>query len=232
MTRKTDERVHAPFALLRRAHGGELAAYLAYEGHWRSLRDPSEAMEVRAIACEELAHRGDLRRILDRFENRLAPLQEALFWVIGRGIGVVCRFGGWFAPMYGAGFLERGNIGEYERAATLAADAGLVELVEPLRRMAVVESEHEKYFRSKVQSHWLSRIVPIWAPPSATVAEFPVPELTEPVSPGPARSGRRDLPAETASARSRPAPVLPIAPRPLAPHGRSSGRLAAPASTE
>jgi rubrerythrin len=172
-------------ALLRRAHAGELAAFLAYEGHWRSLRDPTEAGEVRAIAAEELTHRRELRVVLDRFERPPARLREAVFWLIGTGIGSLCRIGGWFAPMYGAGFLERGNIDEYERAAALARRAGHVELEEPLLHMAAVESAHERYFRSKVESHWLSRFVPVWRAPSGAAGSAR--PLSETASPAPAR---------------------------------------------
>jgi rubrerythrin len=192
-------------ALLRRAHAGELAAYLAYEGHWRSLRDPLEASEVRAIAREELLHRRDLGLVLNRLGRPPAPFREALFGIIGRCIGTLCHVGGWFAPMYGAGFLERGNIDEYEEGAALALDAGQGELVEPLHRMAWVEREHERYFRSKVESHWLTRIVPIWAAPEPAAEGHP--SLKKPPSPALARFDGRGPSGERAFGRSRRAPV-------------------------
>jgi rubrerythrin len=200
----------ALFALLRRAHAGELAAFLAYEGHWRSLRDAVEAEEVRAIAREELAHREGLRLMLERFGQAPGPMRERVFRILGTGIGWLCSFSGWFAPMYGAGFLEKGNIEEYERASELALAAGHEDLVEPLRTMARVEGEHERYFRSKVESHWLARIVPIWP-----IGPGPS-ELKETASRAPARFEKRGLLAERASVRSRPggvprtAPILPV----------------------
>lgn len=196
------EAFRALVRLLIRAHAGELAAFLAYEGHRRSLRDAAEALEIRAISEDELAHRRELRVVLDRLEHPPARLREALFWLIGTVIGALCRFGGWFAPMYGAGLLERGNVAEYERAAELALRAGQDVLVEPLLRMAAVESEHERYFRAKVESHWLSRVVGVWSAPSRAAGSAEA--LTETVSRAPARFEKRGLSGETAFARSRP----------------------------
>ena len=52
-------------ALLQLAHSGELAASLAYDGHWRSVRDPAERREIHEIEREELEHRARVRQMLD-----------------------------------------------------------------------------------------------------------------------------------------------------------------------
>jgi demethoxyubiquinone hydroxylase (CLK1/Coq7/Cat5 family) len=39
-------------AILRAAYSGELAAGLAYRGHWRSLRDPEARGRIREIEDE------------------------------------------------------------------------------------------------------------------------------------------------------------------------------------
>ena len=67
--------------------------------------------------------------------------------------------------MYGAGKLERGNIVEYEHAAQYAVGCEQFEFVDSLLTMAEVEWEHEQYFRAKVLSHRLGRLLPIWPPP-------------------------------------------------------------------
>jgi rubrerythrin len=152
-------------AILKKAHAGELAAFLAYEGHWRSLADPAEVEEVRNIARDETAHRAAIRQMLADLGHEPRRLREAIFWTIGRTIGALCRVAGWFAPMYGAGKLESGNVLEYRRAAALASSAGHAELVESLEHMADVEARHERYFRQKVESHWLASIVPMWVRP-------------------------------------------------------------------
>jgi hypothetical protein len=72
---------------------------------------------------------------------------------IGRTLGSLCHVSGWFAPMYGAGRLERRNIREYEDAARFARDCGRGDFVDCLLRIAEVEWEHEAYFRARVLSH-------------------------------------------------------------------------------
>jgi hypothetical protein len=70
-----------------------------------------------------------------------------------------------YGPMYGAGRLERKNIGEYERAARYAVEAGHPEFVDDLIEMSEVEWDHERYFREKSQRHWMWRVSPRWSPP-------------------------------------------------------------------
>jgi hypothetical protein len=67
--------------------------------------------------------------------------------------------------MYGAGRLESRNIREYEVAARFADASGHAEYIDCLLEMAEVEWEHEHYFRSKVQSHWLSGRITLWPEP-------------------------------------------------------------------
>jgi demethoxyubiquinone hydroxylase (CLK1/Coq7/Cat5 family) len=210
MARRPVTSFEALVALLRRAHAGELAAFLAYEGHWRSLRDVHEAADVRAIAVEEWIHRRELRRTLDRFERRPLWLREAVFWLIGTSIGALCRVGGWFFPMYGAGFLESGNVEEYERAARLAVELGEDALAGALREMALVEARHEAYFRERVQGHWLSAIVPLWRPPvieiRSAASRTSTSTSTSTMGPGSTGSRRcveRGLEVERAFGRSR-----------------------------
>jgi hypothetical protein len=96
---------------------------------------------------------------------RPLPGRELRSVVIGRVLQAACHVIGWFAPMYGAGRLERGNIVEYENAARDALACGHAELVPCLLEMAEVEWEHELYFRLKCEGHWLTRFFPVWAPP-------------------------------------------------------------------
>lgn len=45
--------VEALAAILRLAYSGELAAALAYRGHWKSVRDPDERARIRQIEEED-----------------------------------------------------------------------------------------------------------------------------------------------------------------------------------
>lgn len=163
-------------SLLQRAHAGELAAALAYRGHWRSLPPGADREAIRRIEREELDHRRGVGEMLSAMGARPSRRREAVFRLVGRIVGALCHVTGWFAPMYGAGRLESGNIVEYEVAARLALASGWGGLAGALSRMADVEAEHERFFREKVLSHWLSRVLPLWSvpvpvPASATTAE-------------------------------------------------------------
>ena len=174
--------VHDLVAILRAAYSGELAAGLAYRGHWKSLRDPEERRRIGEIEAEEWHHRALVGDMLAACGACPSRPREAVFWTIGRVLGALCHMTGWLAPMYGAGRLESQNVVEYETAARRAAACGRHEWIECLLTMAEVEWEHEAYFRARVQSHRLARWVPMWqapAPKETIRSSFPTP-LTRP----------------------------------------------------
>jgi len=152
--------------VLRSACSGELAAGYAYRGHWKSVSSIPVRERIREIEAEEWHHREIVRRLLAELGSDPSPVREAVFWLIGKSIGLFCRIGGWFMPMYGAGRLESANIAEYERAAALAREAGYDHMIECLLTMAEVEWEHERFFREQISNHWMLRIFRLWqAPP-------------------------------------------------------------------
>jgi len=152
-------------ALLQGAYSGELAACYAYQGHAAAVDDPDEIWQIRAIEAEEWEHRERVGEMLAELGAAPRPGLDRAMTVVGRTIGLLCRIGGWFVPMYGAGWLERGNIVEYEDAARHAAACGHAELVDDLLEMAEVEWDHEHYFRERTLSHFLARVVPVWGAP-------------------------------------------------------------------
>ncbi len=156
--------------LLQSAHAGEMAAALAYRGHGRATRDPDERARIREIEAEELHHRRLVGELLARLGAAPARSREFRARCIGGALGPLCFVAGWFAPMYGAGKLERGNIVEYENGARLARDCGESGMVECLLTMAEVEWEHERFFREKVGGHFLAKFFRPWAPPPAKAA--------------------------------------------------------------
>lgn len=152
--------------ILQFAYSGELAAGLAYRGHWGSVSDPAERDRIRTIEDEEWHHRELVGAMLRELGSGPDPRRERRATIIGRTLGVLCHVATWFPPMYGAGKLESRNIREYEAAARFARDSGNEHFVDCLLTMAEVEWEHEAYFRARVTSHWLSRVVRVWpAPP-------------------------------------------------------------------
>ena len=157
--------------VLRHAHAGELAAGHAYRGHAASVSDPAEKVRIRQIEDEEWVHRQQVGEMLAALGAAPESAQERKLYFIGKTIAVLCRIGGWYVPMYGAGRLESHNVKEYEDAADFAVGCGHPELVECLLEMAEVEWEHEAYFRAKVESHWLRHVIPVWPaiPPKGAI---------------------------------------------------------------
>lgn len=153
--------------LLQDAHAGEMAASLAYLGHAHSLfvTDKNEKLEILKIQKEELHHRERLREFLHHLGSKPRLAREILMRAIGAAIAVFSYFGIWLIPMYGAGRLERSNIGEYEVAARLARLSGETAIVDELLSFAEIEWDHEFYFRKKVMSHSLARWIPLWSLP-------------------------------------------------------------------
>lgn len=151
--------------LLQRAFSGELAAAHAYFGHAKSVKDAGERREIERIRDEELEHRAEVGKMLAELGAAPDPTRERVFRLIGLTISFLCRIGGWFVPMYGAGRLERGNIVEYEHAAAFARDSGHLHFVEPLLAMAEKEWDHELYFRTKAAASFWWRLTPGWGPP-------------------------------------------------------------------
>jgi hypothetical protein len=148
--------------VLQHAHAGELAAGHAYRGHAASVSDPEEKARILKIEDEEWVHRRQVGEILAALGEAPDPARERKFLRIGRTIAVLCRIGGWYVPMYGAGRLESHNVKEYEDAADFAVASGHPEFVECLLEMAEVEWDHEAYFRAKVESHWLRHVISVW----------------------------------------------------------------------
>ena len=151
-------------AILRLAYSGERAAGYAYRGHWHSVRDPDERDRIRTIEEEEWHHRRLVGEMLLALGARPGRIRELRALVVGRVLGLLCHAAGWFAPMYGAGRLERRNVGEYEDAARWARACGHEELVDCLLGMAEVEWDHEAYFRERVLAHPLERLIRVWEP--------------------------------------------------------------------
>ena len=170
--------------ILQGAYSGELAAGLAYRGHWKSVRNADERAAIQKIEREEAVHRQRVGEILASLGARPLKFREAKMWVIGRTIGLSCHVIGRFLPMYFAGRLESGNVVEYEGAASHARALGLLEFEADLLVMARVEKEHEMFFLRAVAGHRLlplMRAIFIWGECNAEAPDAIAAE-SEPVS--------------------------------------------------
>ncbi len=151
--------------LLQQAYSGELGAAIAYAGHAASVANPAERERIRLIRQDELDHRAWLGEMLHALGARPDPRLELRNRSIGAGIAAFCHVGGWFLPMYGAGWIEARNLAEYERAVRLAIMCGELQFTERLLQMAEAEWEHEHFFRSKAASHPLAGVLRLWPSP-------------------------------------------------------------------
>ena len=163
--------------ILQAAHAGELAAANAYRGHWKTLTDAGERASVQRIEAAELLHRRGLAVLLASLGSGPVWWREAVMGRIGRLFGFLCRFSGWFFPMYMAGRLEAMNVGQYTAAAALASELGLDRAAEVLQEMVEEEERHEAWFSARVLGH---RLLPAtaavfgWRPQPLALSTAPV----------------------------------------------------------
>ncbi|HMG35585.1 MAG TPA: ferritin-like domain-containing protein [Blastocatellia bacterium] len=136
--------------ILQRAYSGELAAALAYRGHWRSVQDPAERAAIQKIEIDEWRHRARLGEMLAELSSAPLRRREILSHAIGHTVSAACRFSGWFMPMYVAAALETDNVDEYYKAATYAENLGLAHFASELRAMAQTEHDHEVFFKGRI----------------------------------------------------------------------------------
>lgn len=132
--------------LLQMAYSGEKAAALAYQGHARSLSDPTQKKAVLEIEQDEWVHRRMVGALLAKLSARPSRVREIRAAVVGHTLSFLCAWSGWFLPMFFAGKLETKNVREYDRAAHWAGQLGLTDFLPDLAEMAQVEVRHEKFF--------------------------------------------------------------------------------------
>ncbi len=171
MTPEAANHRRALIDLLQLAYSGELAAALAYRGHWKSVSSPAERARIQEIEAEELHHRKLVGEILATLGAGPSRFRDRRAAVIGRVLGFLCHVSGWFMAMYAAGRLESRNIREYEAAARHARGCGHEAHVDCLLTMAEVEWEHELYFRQAIAGHPFVRVLALWPspPPKAAI---------------------------------------------------------------
>lgn len=141
--------------ILQNAHAGELAAAYAYRGHWKSVRNLEQKEQIKQIEAEEWHHRKSVLAWLEKLEAKPRKVREAVFWTIGRSLGVTCYISGWFFPMYFAGRLESQNVQEYVDAAEFAKELGLTDCEKEMLELSETEQKHEDFFKEIVQNHFL-----------------------------------------------------------------------------
>ena len=140
--------------LLQKAYSGEMAAALAYSGHWKSLKKESDIRAINKIEHEEWQHRRRISEILSELNAEPLVLREKVFYLIGRNIGIICFFFGRFCAAFFAGILESKNVDEYAEALKYAQEAGLEVYFEDFTEMNKTEAEHEFILREMIKYVW------------------------------------------------------------------------------
>ncbi len=140
--------------LLQKAYSGERAAALAYNGHWKSLKNAAEIQMVKKIELDEWQHRTRIGEML--LELGVQPLffREKVLYMIGRTIGFICHFCGNFLAAFFAGILENKNVREYAIALDYAKELGLEHYFEDFIEMEKTELEHEFLLREMIKDNW------------------------------------------------------------------------------
>jgi len=143
---------------LRFAHAAEIAAYHAYEGHWRSTTNQREQEYIRNIALDEMKHIRDLERMLDCLGYCTDSTLDKAGKVVGEIIGFMCYYTGWRLPMWFAGVMEKIGTSSYKDIAEIAADEKRYAMAYKLMQMAKVEEQHEEYFQTVRKTNDKSKI--------------------------------------------------------------------------
>jgi demethoxyubiquinone hydroxylase (CLK1/Coq7/Cat5 family) len=155
--------------VLQMAYSGEKAAGLAYNAHWKSLKSPQERASIQRIEQEEWDHRQIVGAMLKEINAKPQVWREWMMAAIGRTVGFSCYVIGWFLPMYFAGRLEHSNVKEYDVAADHAEQIGRDEFAAELRRLSLVELQHEQFFYETICGQPLGpylRMIFGWGPGS------------------------------------------------------------------
>lgn len=133
---------------LRFAHAAEIAAYHAYEGHWRSVSNQAEQEYIKTVALEELAHIFTLEKMLECLGYSPDSFLDKCGKIVGELIGFACYYSGWRLPMYVAFVMEKIGTASYENIAMEAAEQGKLAMAAKLLEMGKVEAKHEEWFRT------------------------------------------------------------------------------------
>jgi rubrerythrin len=133
---------------LRFAHAAEIAAYHAYEGHWRSVSNKAEQDYIRGIQLDELEHIHAIEDMLRALGGKPNRVLDKMGFVVGEIIGILCYRSGWRLPMYVAGAMEKIGTASYEKIAIEAWQSGQGWMALRLFQMAGVEQAHEDYFKT------------------------------------------------------------------------------------
>lgn len=132
--------------MLKKAHAGEIAAYHAYEGHWRSVKCELQREAIKKIQKDELEHRIVVAKLLDYIGYKPSFWRDTTFEVLGRTLSFLCFYTGWFLPMKRALLIEKIGTVNYYEMVQLCIVEGYPQLGLTFMALADKEREHQEYF--------------------------------------------------------------------------------------
>lgn len=132
--------------MLQFAHAYEVAAYHAYEGHWRSVTNRKEMDYLSEIELNELDN-------IDAIEEMLHSLDADRDWYleycaeyIGEFVGLLCYHTGWRIPKFITKTMEKLGVFSYKQIAKEAFKVAEFEIHDLLLEIAGAETEHDRLF--------------------------------------------------------------------------------------
>lgn len=139
---------------LQVAYAGEMAAYFAYDGHWKAAKDQSEKIAILNIQTDELRHIMDLRKYLKNVGSKPARIRTFLMVMVGKVLSDLCYVTGRRLPMWVAGKIEKLGTKGYEEMALLAGDANQTNMALHFQYMAKTEKAHKAYFEERLRGNF------------------------------------------------------------------------------
>jgi rubrerythrin len=138
--------------MLQKARAAELGAFLAYDGHRKSLSDPKEREAIRKIQRDEIEHFKVVSKMLEYLGAKPDPIRDTVFTVIGNVLGFLCHYTGWFLPMWGAWFFEKIGTINYHEMSEASLYENHPELMLTLLYLMAKEEVHKRYFEEKIKN--------------------------------------------------------------------------------
>lgn len=133
---------------LQKAHAGELAAYYAYEGHWRNVKNAKTKKKIQEIQKDELEHIDILKGFLKILEAKPDPKLDRIYTKIGKIISLLCYVSPMWLTNWVARKMEKIGTVAYEDISEIAFKEYRSDMAYILIAMAKVELDHDKYFKS------------------------------------------------------------------------------------
>lgn len=134
--------------MLQHATASEAGAFMAYDGHEKSVKDPIVKAAIAKIKREELDHVKILVEFLAILGAKPNKLKNKFFVYIGMILGRLCFFTGFRLPIYGAMLIEKIGINGYDKLAKEAERTGRDTMARILLAMGETEKEHEAILKT------------------------------------------------------------------------------------